>query len=214
MRLHNIFRLLPIWVLAFLSCGGIKTPPQCSFKNIQKIFSVRGTLNRGTTGEMSSYSHLVLLRDFSRECMDSTTIINIAHRYIDTVKYEKPVDALFFYSSDNNFIKGETSQMWGEVDKECLVKIYFDAEAKSVNPIGFEFYNSLGQTVYEGTQWVDKGFNRQELNRNKEKGIILMSRKGSKSPFIDSMIDTTAEYIDYVRKKNNLPDILSFRIVE
>jgi hypothetical protein len=74
--------------------------------------------------------------------MDSTTIVNIARNYIDTVSTDKPVDIVNFYNSDKDFIPDETSQIWEDVDKSCLVHIWINK--KTNKPEKFVFFNNKG----------------------------------------------------------------------
>jgi|GEM_PF-2253020 len=124
---------------------------ECKFREIKTIF-FDGTPDT-IYGE--TYVHYVLLKDFSRDCLDSVAIINIASKYCDTVHAGKPVRVVKFFRSDKNFIPNETSQVMTEIDKSCLVTI--DIDLKTKRPGSFVFYNEEGQWIYSGNRWKPKG---------------------------------------------------------
>ena len=152
----------------FLLCVGLfsgimacnPSSPQksdCKLKEIKTIF-FDGTPD-SVYGE--TYVHYVLLKDFSRSCLDSASIMSIASKYCDTLKAGKPVDMIKFFSSEKDFIPHETSQVMTEIDKSCLVTISIDLKTKK--PSSFVFYNEEGQWIYSGNRWKPKGLTGKPL---------------------------------------------------
>ena len=123
----------------------------CRLKDIKTLYSDPNM----HVGVDTAYGYTVLIKDFSRECMDSSTMVNIALKYIDTVKGGKPVNGVAFYSSDKDFIPNEHSQIMEEIDKSCLFKITFNE--KTCQPDNFVFYNDKGETIYWGSKWKKDG---------------------------------------------------------
>ena len=128
--------------LFFVACGS-KTP--CKLEKIETIYY---TSNKG------KYLHNIYIENFEKKCIDSLQFIKISRKYIDTIRVGKPIDILKFYSSKKDFIEGETSQVWSEVNKSCLLSISFD---KTSNPVDFVFYNDNGQIIYWGNRWYPNG---------------------------------------------------------
>jgi hypothetical protein len=144
------YRIAIIFTFIFLAAGCTNQSRNnvCELKEIRTLFTVVGIQQGVDTG----YVHYVLLREFSRQCMDSTTLVNIALKYIDTVSIDKPIDMINFYNSDKNFIPGEVSQVWEKVDKNCLVHIWINK--KNNKPEKFVFFNDKGERIFEGNKWV------------------------------------------------------------
>jgi hypothetical protein len=130
-----------------ISCYN-RNASKCKLELIRRLYYDENMQPGIDTG----FGHTVLLRDFSRKCMDSAIIIKIALSYIDTANKGKPINGIAFYSSDKNFIPGEHSQVMEEINKDCLVDISFDRKTK--RPITFIFYNEDGEIVYWGNRWV------------------------------------------------------------
>jgi hypothetical protein len=143
------FVLVLISIFAFSSCKEEKAKT-CILKEIRTLFTTIGIHDRDT-----SYGHYILVKDFSKKCMDSVTMVNLALRYIDTVKIGKPVGVVMFFNSDKDFIQNETSQIMEEINKSCLVVIGLDE--KSNKPDDFIFYNDKGERIYWGGRWLPNG---------------------------------------------------------
>jgi hypothetical protein len=105
-------------------------------------------------GVDTSYGNDVLIKEFTRECMDSLMLLNICLKYIDTAKTNKRISVVAFYNSDKKFAYNQSSQL-EEVWGDCLVTIAF--ERKTKNPEFFVFYNDLGEIIYWGPNWRPKG---------------------------------------------------------
>ena len=112
-----------------------------------------------------SYAHDVLVKAFSKECIDSAFMVNLALRYMDTVKLGQPVGIVNFYSSDKDFIPNEVSQQIDEIDRSCLVKMWFDVKTK--NPTTFLFYDDNGENIYWGDKWNAQKKKRQAETEKK-----------------------------------------------
>ncbi|HSC53284.1 MAG TPA: hypothetical protein VLC98_06690 [Phnomibacter sp.] len=134
-------------IIAFASCKE-EQAKSCEIKEIRTLFTTVGIHDTDTT-----YAHYALIKDYSRECMDSTTFVDVALKYCDTVKVGKPADIIMFFNSDKNFIPNETSQVMEKINKSCLVVIGFD-EGK---PNTFIFYDNKGERVYWGARWLPNG---------------------------------------------------------
>ncbi len=133
--------------LATLSIGSCQ-PPTCQFLSIKTI-AVVPSLNKG----QYRYAHYVLLNGFSRECLDSATVVTLATNYRDTVASKKPVSALFFYSSADRFTPGGVPSV-PHLDADCLVKLGYDSNTST--PRDFIFYTGAGDVSYWGNRWFKK----------------------------------------------------------
>lgn len=137
-------------MLIFLNCGTRNTTkeiPICEFQKIKTLF----TLYYQKGNEPGDYRHYVLIEQFSKKCLDSAEMVNIALNYADTVSFDRPASTIAFYRSDSRFIPDEKSQNWTEVDKDCLVWIRINVKNKT--PEYFMFYNNRGSLVYYGKAW-------------------------------------------------------------
>jgi len=150
--------LLGIVMFTGVACNfSLPGKSECKLRAIKTIF-FDGTPDT-IYGE--TYVHYVLLKDFSRDCLDSVTIINIASKYCDTVKAGKPVKVIKFFRSEKDFIPYDTSQVMTEIDKSCLVTIGIDLKTK--RPDSFVFYNKEGQWIYSGNRWKPRGVTGKPL---------------------------------------------------
>jgi hypothetical protein len=68
--------LLGVW-----SCQ----PPTCQLQKIKTLYVTPSRQESGTGQMQVSYGHYVLLKGFSRDCLDSATIVRLAAHYRDTV---------------------------------------------------------------------------------------------------------------------------------
>lgn len=134
------------FVISICFAFSCKKGLECEFKTIKRIF-----FDVGKQDGNISYYHHVVITNFDKECIDSATIISISSKYLDTLTQGKPVCSLKFYNTDNSFIKNETAQLWTEVDKHCLVQIFFEA-GKRV-PYKFRFYSTDGNSFEEKSTW-------------------------------------------------------------
>lgn len=134
-------------LISILSCT--KTDNKCSVDKVKKIFSDVYITSYDTT-----YVHHVLVEGIIKKCMDSLQMVNLAFNYIDTLTEEKPVSFIKFYNSDKEFYPNEGAQDWQEVDKSCLVGIYFFANSKQIQ--GFRFYSDEGNLISDRNTWNHK----------------------------------------------------------
>ncbi|RFZ83045.1 hypothetical protein DYU05_12915 [Mucilaginibacter terrenus] len=125
----------------------ISCKANCEIEELHTISTLKGD---GPTG--ISYMHNVLLKNVSKNCVDSIMMVNLAKNYIDTVKKDKPIDLVCFYNSTSDFDLDEVSQNMEQIDKSCLVKIGFNIKTKQ--PTDFSFFNQNGQRIYSGTKWL------------------------------------------------------------
>jgi len=150
-----------VFILMIVICTACsRYKPQkiiCELQDVKTIF-FDGTSNI-RYGEV--YAHYVLLKGFSRVCLDSTTIVNIALKYIDTIKRGKPIEVIKLFSSNKDFIPNEHSQVMEEINKSCLVTIGLNLKTKM--PEDFIFYNDQGQIIYIGNKWKVNGDNRKPI---------------------------------------------------
>jgi hypothetical protein len=88
--LKEIIKILSIsiLILVFITCTFTNTK-KCEIKEIKTLFTTIGIHDRDT-----GYGHFTLIKDFARECMDSTTMVDLALKYCDTVRTGKPVDVI------------------------------------------------------------------------------------------------------------------------
>jgi hypothetical protein len=150
MKKHVLTLYKPFFLIIFsiseLTCGS--NSHLCRFREIKTI-NYNGTPD-STYGTL--YFHSVLLTDFSRECMDSATIVKIALHYIDTVGAGKPVNIIAIFNSTKDFIPNQFSQIGQEVNKSCLVTMGINPKTKL--PDEFQFYNDKGDLIYWGKKWI------------------------------------------------------------
>src|SRR3982751_5018209 len=133
--------LFLILFIGGISCNS-NSSTQCELKTIKTLFTTEGIYE----GKITGYTHYILIKDFSKKCIDSTTMVNMALKYIDTVSVGRPADVLMFFNSDKDFIPNETSQVMKEINKSCLVVIGFDERTRKPND--FIFYNEKGERIY------------------------------------------------------------------
>ncbi|MFC4230254.1 hypothetical protein ACFOW1_00015 [Parasediminibacterium paludis] len=145
--------VLSVLVIAKISCSYSNSSMQddCKIKEIRTLFTIPGVYEGKTAG----YSHYALIPDFSKKCMDSVTMVNLAIKYSDTVKVGNPADIIMFFNSDRDFVQNETSQVMEEINKSCLVVIGLDVKTK--RPNDFIFYNQKGERLYWGNRWLPNG---------------------------------------------------------
>lgn len=139
--------VLSVLFITKISCSS-SSGQDCKIKEIKTLFTIPGVYEGKTTG----YSHYALIENFSRKCMDSATMVNLALKYSDTVKGGNPADLIMFFNSDKDFIPNETSQVMEEINKSCLVVIGLDVKTKKPN--NFIFYNEKGERLYWGDRWL------------------------------------------------------------
>lgn len=124
----------------------------CEINSVKTIFTTVGFHQ----GDKPEYGHYILLEGIDRNCLDSTKILDISHKYIDTLTSNTPATVLMFYNSEKNFIPNSTSQVQKDINKNCLVKIIFEDDGKT--PVSFMFYDKRGHLKYNGNNWgLDKG---------------------------------------------------------
>lgn len=147
-KLMNIV-VLSALLIAEISCSSSNVR-DCNIKEIKTLFTTIGIHDKDT-----SFAHYILIKDFPKKCLDSTAMVNLALKYIDTVKQGRPADVIMFFNSDKDFIPNRTSQVIEEINKSCLVSIGFDL--KSRKPKQFLFYNDEGERIYWGDRWQPDG---------------------------------------------------------
>jgi hypothetical protein len=121
--------------------------PTCQLRSSRTLAVVPGQ-----NGEDKFYAHYVLLEGFSRECLDSATVVALAATYRDTVSGKRPIDLVFFYSSADRFPVGVPSAP--HLDADCLVKLVYDHNTSKPND--FIFYTEAGDVSYWGNRWFRK----------------------------------------------------------
>lgn len=124
-------------------------PKVCHLVKIKTLYVGMGV----NAGVDTSYAHYVLLEGFSKECLDSSSAVNIAHSYLDTTSGKRPIDLVMFYGSDADFPKVGVPYS-NNLDKECLVKMFYNEENKKI--YSFIFYNNEGKRTYWGNRWKAK----------------------------------------------------------
>ncbi len=122
---------------------------KCNLVKVETIFSDVATRNN----TYPRYIHHVLIEGYSKNCIiDSTEFFNVVKHYLDTVNLTtKPISFIYFYSSKDNFIPSETSQVWDDIYKDCIVGIKFDA--RTYKPLEFKFYDKNGKVESRTKQW-------------------------------------------------------------
>ncbi len=127
--------------------------PNCEIKALKLL----GTHERFMEVEVYT-EHYILIKDFSRSCLDSALIVNAALKYKDTtgiVQYNQPIampaNILRFYNSDKDFILNKISWDNKKLNRSCLVVIIFGYFNKKTKYI---FYNNKGDIIYSGDRWI------------------------------------------------------------
>jgi len=142
----NIIALLGSLAMVQISCKS--KLGDCKLNEVKTIFTVPSIYEGAVTG----YTHYILIKDFSKNCLDSLTLVEYALAYMDSIKSSKPATVIKFFNSTEKFVPGETSQIMKEINKDCLVTIGFDVQ--SWKPNDFIFYDNNGRIVYWGGKWV------------------------------------------------------------
>lgn len=134
--------------LSILCSCSHKKEPICKLTHVETIETSVASNYKG----VKSYIHYILVKDFSKRCLDSTEMVNLALKYIDTVKELKPVDVTKFYFSNKDFVHGESQEM-SKIEKSCLFSITFKNNKIEL----FTFYNNSGDEIYNGSKWRPEG---------------------------------------------------------
>lgn len=137
-------------VIVNISCKNSRVQ-KCDVQEMKTLFTTPGIYE----GKVTGYAHYTLVKDFSRQCMDSTTMVNLALQYSDTVSVGNPADLIMIFNSDKDFIPNETSQVMAKINKSCLVVIGLDVKSKKLKD--FIFYNDNGERLYWGDRWLPLG---------------------------------------------------------
>jgi hypothetical protein len=137
-------------LLSVVFSFGCYNKNNCEIKEAKTLFTTIGIHDSNT-----SFAHYILINGFSKKCMDSATMVNLALKYIDTVGQGRPADVLMFFNSDKDFIPNETSQVMEDINKSCLVAVGFDLKERK--PKQFLFYNDAGERIYWGSRWLPNG---------------------------------------------------------
>lgn len=119
---------------------------QCEISEVKLLFTDVSIYENKVDG----YVHYILVKDLSKQCLDSTKMVNMAYAYLDTVTKDKPVNVLKFYFSDKDFILNEKSQDLTKINKSALFSLILDKNFK-INE--FIFYNDEGNIHYWGQKW-------------------------------------------------------------
>ena len=146
--MRNIIITTAVILSSFLTGCQQTKEPTCKFTKIKTLYTSLASDENG----LRTYTHTVLLNDFSRKCLDSTKMVDITMKYLDTVSVYKPVDVIRFYYSDKDFIPGD-SQVIQETDKSRLFSVYFEKGAIQ----DFSFTDENGDFIYIGPRWVPEG---------------------------------------------------------
>lgn len=122
---------------------------KCNLVKVETIFADVATHN----GSRPRYTHHVLMEGYSKNCIiDSTEFFHVVKQYLDTVNLTtKPISFIYFYSTKDNFIPSETSQVWDDINKDCIVGIKFDV--RTYKPLEFKFYDKDGKVESKTKQW-------------------------------------------------------------
>jgi len=149
--MNATFKQLFIYITLYWTVSGLSNcnspKVNCELKSIRTLFITFGKRD----GADTSYSHYILLKEFSKKCIDSATILAIVQKYCDTVSIGKPVRLVNLFNSTKNFIPGEVAQIGDLINRDCLVKIFLN-EAKY--PETFIFYDDKGQVMQETSTWL------------------------------------------------------------
>jgi hypothetical protein len=138
-------RRLLCGILALLVC---QSSVRCQ-KATCELTAIKTIFTDGSRGE-GGYVHYILVEDFSRACLDSVRMVNMARTYRDTVTKDTAAHTLKFYFSDEDFIPNEESQPIEDINKSALFSIGFDDD---VNIETFIFYDDNGTIKYRGPLW-------------------------------------------------------------
>jgi len=145
--MKHIIYLLIFNILQWVGCN--HSPP-CDLEYIEKKWADYGI----NAGSFDGYTHFVIIKNFEKQCLDSTVIMNITQKYLDTATVDIPIQAILFFNSDKHFIEGETSQDWEKVNKDCLVGVYFNIQNKKFTH--FRFFESNGIDFEDTNKWKIK----------------------------------------------------------
>lgn len=136
--------------ILFCSCNLLQdSKRRCNLVKVETIF-----VDVATKGGMDPhYIHHVLVEGYSKNCLiDSIDFFRTTKKYLDTVNLTtKPISRISFYSSKDRFIPSETSQIWDDVNKDCIVTVKF--KATMYEPLEFVFYDRNGNAQAKTRLW-------------------------------------------------------------
>ena len=136
--------------MLFYSCHLLQDRKRrCNLVKVETIFVDVASNN----GENPRYIHHVLTEGYSKNCLiDSIEFFKITKNYLDTVHLTtKPIRLIYFYSSKDRFIPSETSQIWDDISKDCIVMIKFNS--LTYEPLELRFYDKNGNVEPNTKPW-------------------------------------------------------------
>jgi hypothetical protein len=141
--------VVAILLLECLACSA----PICRLESVQTLLYTAGY--QGKDGPVT-YAHYILTEGLYRNCMDSAAMVDLALKYIDTVKVAKPIVVVKLFNSRKNFSPSSYDPPDMKIiNKNCLVSIGFDQQTRK--PYEFLFYNDGGDIIYWGKRWQPGG---------------------------------------------------------
>ena len=136
-------KLIIIIFLFVLTCCGNK-------QNNGKPYFKLLFINIGTNNHdpITKYYHYLVIENCP-ENPDSVLVMDLATQYLSSLVNNKPVAALRIFKSDNRFIPNEQSQVWSDVNKDCIVEILY----RNGQFENYWFYAKDGENFIETKYW-------------------------------------------------------------
>lgn len=138
---------ITILIIVFLSCSSKPTKEGlCGYQqtNFKLILNI-------TTSMINEEDHYVYADSLSDNCNDSAMLVETVYRYLQNAKHQYHIRSVNFLTDTSDFDMGETiSQNWPEINKNCILNVYFDDAMKIKE---FNFFDNQGQYCYQGPAW-------------------------------------------------------------
>jgi hypothetical protein len=111
---------------------------------IKFLYEQPGRDNNGPV----EYRHYLVIENCPDK-PDSALVMNLASQYLKALVKYKPANHLCIFRSDDRFIPNEQSQVWSDVNKDCIVEIYYSNDKFE----SYIFYDKSGENSTEQVYW-------------------------------------------------------------
>lgn len=120
MRTINVLLLIVGMGVSFCSTEHpVEKIIDCSTIKLRSYYSEHGK------HEMDFYTHYVIMDGYEEECFSNYDFIEMAYKYIDTVKHHIPIKVVSFCSSDKDFDTIPDNQDWGKIRSNFVIDVCF-----------------------------------------------------------------------------------------
>jgi hypothetical protein len=126
----NVFPWLPILIksiiITFLVISFGCNTKKVSDSRIYELHYVEATEH-----EIKSFEHYIFVGNdyYLQDVSDSLYLIAKSKKYVDTVKYNKPISGIIYINNEKYFPKMADYQNWSEIRKVSFLKLFFGKTA-------------------------------------------------------------------------------------